>query len=356
LDAEKHKKLQQYAAILADQAKEAERTGKPEDAIKHYLKLVDVFLVLASEAQDHNTWLQYIRQAEAYQTRIKSLVPNQFVAPDISGRIPPPPDEKPAPAPSTLRREAPPPENTSLTQQGNPAKSGAFNKILKPFQRSDLEDPGAAATNLVQTKVQPAPLLQPRPQVNTQPASQSQFSPNPTVTRPEDNKGPVPHELYERSLSENRILHERLQAIVKETDEKIAFLESRTRELEERIALMVPKIDYEALRAEFQNTVPKHEYDRLKSELAGTVPITHYDQLLDRISGMVPRDLYVASEKRVLELEDLLRRSVPFTEIDELANEVSFMSIVAEVPPMIGEGVKEEEEPVEIVSTDSGKK
>ena len=44
--------------------------------------------------------------------------------------------------------------------------------------------------------------------------------------------------------------------------------------------------------------------ERLKTELAGTVPISHYDQLLDRISGMVPRDLYVTSEKRVLELED----------------------------------------------------
>ena len=70
---------------------------------------------------------------------------------------------------------------------------------------------------------------------------------------------------------------------------------------------------------------------------------------------MVPRDLYVTSEKRVLELEDLLRRSVPFAEIDELANEVSFMSIVAEVPPVIGEGIKEEEEPVEIVSTDGSR-
>ena len=88
MDAEKNKKLQQYATILTDQAKEAERTGKPEDAIKHYLKLVDVFLVLASEAQDHNTWLQYIRQAEAYQTRIKSLVPNPTHCPGHFGRNP----------------------------------------------------------------------------------------------------------------------------------------------------------------------------------------------------------------------------------------------------------------------------
>jgi hypothetical protein len=352
LDAEKNKKLQQYATILTDQAKEAERTGKPEDAIKHYLKLVDVFLVLASEAPDHNTWLQYIRQAEAYQTRIKSLVPNQLVAPDISGRIPPAPDERSG-GPSALpRRDISSPDN-SPSQSGNPAKTGALNKILKPFQRGDLEDPGTTFTNPTQNRVQPAPLVQPRPQLTSQ-TPLSQISPNTTPASTQD-KGPVPHELYERSLSENRILHERLQAIVKETDEKIAFLESRTRELEERIALMVPKIDYEALRAEFQNTVPKHEYERLKNELAGTVPISHYDQLLDRISGMVPRELYVNSEKRVLELEDLLRRSVPFTEIEELANEVAFMSIAAEVPPQIG-GEGEKGEQVEMISTDRNEK
>ena len=135
-----------------------------------------------------------------------------------------------------------------------------------------------------------------------------------------------------------------LQSIVKETDEKIAFFESRTRELEERIALMVPKIDYEALRAEFQNTVPKHEYREAEDRTCKHSPISHYDQLLDRIAGMVPRELYVNSEKRVLELEDLLRRSVPFTEIDELANEVSFMSIVAEVPPKLEKRKKQREE------------
>jgi hypothetical protein len=67
---------------------------------------------------------------------------------------------------------------------------------------------------------------------------------------------------------------------------------------------------------------------------------------------MVPRQLYVNSEKRVLELEDLLRRSVPFTEIEELANEVAFMSIAAEVPPQIGE----EGEKVEMISTDTNEK
>ena len=162
------------------------------------------------------------------------------------------------------------------------------------------------------------------------------------TTPPVDEKSPVPHELYERSLSENRILHERLQIIVKETDDKTAFLESRNRELEERIAMMVSRTDYDILRAEFQNTVPKHEYDRVRTELSNTVPITHYDQLLDRIANMVPREIYMTSERRILELEDKLRHSVPFAVIDELANEVSYVSILAEVPPIVSEEPKKE--------------
>ena len=77
MDEEKNKKLQQYAVVLTAQAEGEERSGKHDEAIKHYLKLVDVFLVLAAEAQDHNTWLQYIRQAEAYQGRTKVFGPKR---------------------------------------------------------------------------------------------------------------------------------------------------------------------------------------------------------------------------------------------------------------------------------------
>ncbi|MDG7000197.1 MAG: hypothetical protein JRN15_13920, partial [Nitrososphaerota archaeon] len=69
MDAEKSKKLQQYAVTLNEQAMGEEKSGKVQEAAKHYLKLVDVFLVLAAEAQDHNTWQQYIHQAETYQNR-----------------------------------------------------------------------------------------------------------------------------------------------------------------------------------------------------------------------------------------------------------------------------------------------
>jgi hypothetical protein len=349
LDAEKNKKLQQYATILTDQAKEAEQSGKSEDAIKHYLKLVDVFLVLASEAADHNTWLQYIRQAEAYQTRIRSLVPKDQGSQDLIGRIPPPPNERTSPL--IVRRMEPVSQQTANPQATppltNPARQSPITKILKPFQNREEVDP---TINLLgrQTVQTPVPSLNAQPQVS--PTSK------PIVPAAEE-KNPVPHELYERALSENRILHERLQSIVKETDEKAAFLESRNRELEERMAMMVSRSDYDLLRTEFENTVPKHEYDRVKTELSNTVPISHYDQLLDRIANMVPREIYMTSERRVLELEDKLRHSVPFTVIDEIANEVSYVSILAEVPPIVSENPKkEQDEEIQLVKSEENPK
>jgi hypothetical protein len=217
----------------------------------------------------------------------------------------------------------------------NPSRQSPITKILKPFQNREEIDQTtnlSAARQANQTPV-PSPTIQ--SQVNPS------VPPKPSVS-PIEEKSSVPHELYERALSENRILHERLQSIVKETDDKAAFLESRNRELEERIAMTVSRSDYDLLRGEFENTVPKHEYDRVRTELSNTVPISHYDQLLDRISNMVPREIYMTSERRVLELEDKLRHSVPFNVIDEIADEVSYVSILAEVPPIVSENLKKE--------------
>ena len=139
MDAEKNKKLQQYATILTDQAKEAEQSGKSDDAIKHYLKLVDVFLVLASEAADHNTWLQYIRQAEAYQTRIRSLVPKDQGSQDLIGRIPPPPNERTNPLivrkmdPVSQQTTSPP--TNPVSDESSEVKSNHKNSQAFPESR-----------------------------------------------------------------------------------------------------------------------------------------------------------------------------------------------------------------------------
>ncbi len=349
MDPEKNKKLQQYATILTDQAKEAEQSGKSDEAIKHYLKLVDVFLVLASEASDHTTWMQYIRQAEAYQTRIRSLVPKDQATMDIGARIPPPPSERGSP-PVNARRPDPANSSATTNPQGIPsqnlAKGSPISKIFKPFQSG--KETGNSQDEFLSNSFQTPNLKLPiPPQTTPQTVSQQQPIPQTVPQKPLaslDERPPVPHEVYDRALSENKVLHERLQTIVKEADDKAAFLESRNRELEERVAMMVPRTDYDQLRLEFENMVPKHEYDRLKTELANTVPISHYDQLLDRIANMVPREIYMTSERRILELEDNLRRSVPLAVIDDIANEVSYVSILAEVPPIVNDPSKKEDE------------
>jgi hypothetical protein len=345
MDAEKNKKLQQYATILTDQAKEAEQAGKSDEAIKHYLKLVDVFLVLASEASDHTTWMQFIRQAEAYQTRIRSLVPKDQPTQDIGARIPPPPSERGLPSVNVRR-----PEPVVSTNMGNPqgipppttVRTSPISKILKPFQGGrEIGNPlEEYSSNNLQTPNLRQQVPPQTPAVT--PVNSPQLVSQKPVAAPVEERPPVPHEVYDRALSENKVLHERLQTVMKETDEKIAFLESRSRELEDRIAMMVPKMDYDQLRLEFENMVPKHEYDRLKTELTNTVPISHYDQLLDRIANMVPREIYMNSERRILELEDNLRRSVPLAVIDDIANEVSYVSILAEVPPIVNDTSKKE--------------
>jgi len=349
MDAEKNKKLQQYATILTDQAKEAEQSGKSDDAIKHYLKLVDVFLVLASEAPDHNTWMQYIRQAEAYQTRIRSLVPKDQPTQDIVGRIPPPPGERTAAQSNTRRVDSqiPQPTSSAQGQQLQSARTSPISKILKPFQAREngtANEEISSVQSFLNANVRQSNLNS----GTSQQLPQSPIPPAPVSQKPAvpiaEERNPVPHEVYDRVVSENKILHERLQSILKESDEKIAFLESRGRELEDRVAMMIPKSDYDQLRAEFETMVPKHEYDRLRTELSNTVPISHYDQLLDRIANMVPREIYMSSERRILELEDNLRHSVPLAVIDDIANEVSYVSILAEVPPIVSEGLESKKE------------
>ena len=175
---------------------------------------------------DHNTWLQYIRQAEAYQTRIRSLVPKDQGSQDLIGRIPPPPNERTNPL--IVRKMEPVPQQTTSPQaippSTNPPRQSPITKILKPFQNREIEID--QATNLSAARqANQTPALSP----NTQSQLSPQVAQKPTIP-PTEEKNPVPHELYERALSENRILHERLQSIVKETDDKAAFLESRNRE------------------------------------------------------------------------------------------------------------------------------
>ena len=220
MDAEKSKKLQQYAVALNEQAVGEEKSGKTQEAAKHYLKLVDVFLVLAAEAQDHNTWQQYIHQAEVYQNKTRSMIPK---------------DQQVIPTP--VRQEIPtstPQKLEVLQNKLNPLK-----KIIKPFQKE---------------------LSLPEPPVEeiSQPAEQK-----PVASVPMDS---IPAEIYQRVVSENKLLREKISSITKEMEECALSMQKENGELQKRISEMVPRADYEMLQSEFTNMVPRNEYERVRAQ------------------------------------------------------------------------------------------
>jgi hypothetical protein len=285
MDAEKNKKLQQYAVALTEQAKEEERAGRSDEAIKHYLKLVDVFLVLAAEAQDHNTWVQYIRQAEAYQSMTRALIPN-----GQQGK-----------------------QHAEGVEDGDGSlhKLNPLKKILKPFQRNEEETHD--------TKV---PIPTQRLAVPTQQPLRTPNNPTDTVSS----------DVYQRVLSENKMLRDKISALTKGKDDQATTMERKCRELEAKISEMVPRADYDALQSEFDNSVSKAEYNRVKAELLNSVPKAHYDDLLNRIAEMVPRQVYLDAERRSLELEEMVKNSIPKKVIEDLASEVSLLGMLSEVP------------------------
>jgi hypothetical protein len=303
MDAEKSKKLQQYAVVLTQQAEGEERSGKQDEAIKHYLKLVDVFLVLASEAQDHNTWLQYIRQAEAYQSKTRALVPKD--QPESGSRN----------AASSQRELS----NGLHNSESAPNKLNPLRKMLKPFQRSEGEGNDTGSGTITRELNHPTQSVIPN-----QPPTR--ISPNVS------DGGPISPEVYQRVLSENRILRDKVSSMAKDVDEQIAILERRNKEMEQKISEMVPRADYDSLQSEFYNSVPKIEYERVKAELLDSVPKAHYDDLLNRISNMVSKQTYLDAERRAMELEDQIKNLIPKKVIEDLASEISLLGLLSEVP------------------------
>ncbi len=99
-----------------------------------------------------------------------------------------------------------------------------------------------------------------------------------------------------------------------------------------RFTACVPRADYEALQSEFDSSIPKIEYERVKSELLNSVPKAHYDDLLNRIADMVPKQVYLDAERRSLELEEMVKNSIPKKVIEDLASEVSMLGVLSEVP------------------------
>lgn len=74
LEAEKYRKLDQYASFLKEKGTSEERKKEYSEVIPTYLKLVDVLLVMADGAPSYQYWVKCTTDAESYQRKIKSLI------------------------------------------------------------------------------------------------------------------------------------------------------------------------------------------------------------------------------------------------------------------------------------------
>jgi hypothetical protein len=74
MDSSKIKKLFDYASLLEGQGNQFEKESEETEAIRAYIKMVDVLLLLAEAAPDYPSWVKYTDKAEKYQKRVKILI------------------------------------------------------------------------------------------------------------------------------------------------------------------------------------------------------------------------------------------------------------------------------------------
>ncbi len=74
MDPAKYRKLEEYSSYLARTGEKFEKEGEKILAIREYLKLVDVLLLMADAAPNYPAWLQLSDRASAYQKKVKGLI------------------------------------------------------------------------------------------------------------------------------------------------------------------------------------------------------------------------------------------------------------------------------------------
>lgn len=313
IEPQKLRKLQEFLGILEEQGQSAERDGRNEDAVKSYIKLVDVLLLLARESEDHTKWSEYTKQAEAYQNRVKSLIPPDQ---EFGARpIPRSPEQRPQVQKPIQQKQTIP--SPAVDQA---AKGGALRKILKPFQH--IEDPIATAAN--SPALAPSALI---PQSTTTSIQRQQQKPS----EQEIMISSLERKL-EAAIGEIKLLKEKLDAQASERENIVSYYESQVRELNEKLSVSIPKSEFDMLQSQFSEMITKQEYERLKAEISQRVPKEEYDELLGKLMSSVPRELYLTSELKVARLEENLKESLPKKVLDDLSAEVTLLAMLANIP------------------------
>ncbi len=264
MDVAKTKKLEEYAAVIEKQAQSVESQGNANEAAKLYVKLIDVFLLLAREAPDHPTWVKYSTKAEALQKKTKELIASS---------------------------------NGENSQTG---KAGAIKKIfgLKSGDEKTISN------DVLSDKLPEQTQSHARPQTLT--------APHLEASQPQEQM--VPKRLYDQLLEKNKQLESQVASMVERSD--FENLQGKFGELNEKLAILPSKSDY----------------DELVQRLANSLPRAQYEELQKAFVNLVPKDTYNTAKARIAELESQLENSIPRSVLDNLANEVSLLIVTAAIP------------------------
>ncbi|MHB1907529.1 MAG: hypothetical protein ACYCQJ_01505 [Nitrososphaerales archaeon] len=264
MDSAKLKKLQEYSLVLKSQASSKEAQGNVSEALKDYVKLVDILLLLANESKDHPTWQKLIAEAESYQKKARTLAN---------------PDAK------EERRKDPPYEIKTMDKNAGQA---SILKSLKLPLMGKKQEPNPVE-----------PVLQP---VGAQSiiSSWAKDLNTPKQVPKVETQDSVPFSLYSQVLEEKAILGQELENFRSKEKEYLAIIEAKNNELAERptkeefLANYVLKSEYERLKESTQDVITKEKYAMLQEEVKelqlkvkNYIPPTILDEMFEYVSFLV---------------------------------------------------------------------
>jgi hypothetical protein len=296
MDSAKLKKLQDYSVVLTQQAESKEAQGSKSEAVKDYVKLVDVLLLLANEAKDHPTWQQLISRAEFYQKKARTMVD---------------PDQKPSNPYETNQSEKLSVNESQEKQQSESSSFNPFRKLpsligRKSDARSSLENNSTAAGTSTAVISSWAKDLDPKAlSVSTSAQGQQQITSVETA-KPENEA--VPRALYSQLLEEKAALQRQVESLRNREREYLATIEAKEKEFSERISQMVPRSEFEGLKGKLADSASRLEYDKALTIAA------------------IPKERYTELQTQLVDLQNKLQNSISRALLDDLAEYVSFLA------------------------------
>jgi hypothetical protein len=268
MDSAKAKKLEEYAAILERQAQSEESQGNANEAAKIYVKLIDIFLLLAREAPDHPTWAKFATRAETLQKKTKELIASD--------------------------------------RENSQGKTGAIKKMLGLNTPEGKYTSSQANSGSSQTTIPVQPKPEPVLAVQSQEANPSQVT-------------TVPKRTYDQLVERMKELESHASSMVERSDYQ--SLESKYQELNQKFSLMPSKSETDELRLRLSNSVPRIQYEELQKAIVNLVPKDTYNaaqariaELESQLENSIPKSILdnLANEISLL----ILTAEIPMTHLE----------------------------------------